>query len=220
VSSPLPEEPFASIAGLMSTFDQPWFLCGGWAVDAWLGRQTRNHQDTDIAVAQDGQRALFEHLACWHLIAHHPDDAGDTTAFWDGRHLRLPAHIHARPPGEANLAALLDWVPGPRRRDPDGLDVEFILDDIRDGEWVLDAPPPLRIPLDEAVRRSPTGVPSPVPKVLMYLKATAYWGMPGYPRGHDLDDFRALMPLLSTDDKAWLNRALGAFVHPWLAHLG
>jgi len=203
----------------MSTFDHPWFLCGGWAVDAWLGRQTRDHQDIDIAIAHGGQRALREHLAGWHLIAHHADDAGNVTATWDGRNLRLPAHIHARPPGEANLAALLDWVPGPRQRDPDGLDVEFILDEVREGQWLLEGDPPVPVPLDEAVRPSPAGVPAAVPRVLMYHKATAYWGRPGYPRRHDLEDFQALKPLLTRDDEAWLRDALAAFVHPWLAHL-
>lgn len=201
----------------MSTFDRPWFLCGGWAVDAWIGAQRRGHQDIDIAVFADSQRPLFEHLAGWHLIAHHPDDAGDVTAAWDGRHLRLPAHIHARPPGEANLEALLDWVPGPRKRDPDGLDVEFILDESRDGEWLLDER--LSLPLERAVRPSPPGLPAAAPAVLAYFKATAYWGRPGYPRPHDLDDFRALFPLLSGEDVQWLKTALGAFVHPWLAEL-
>lgn len=204
----------------MSPFDRPWFLCGGWAVDAWLGRQTRDHQDIDIGVADDAQRALFDHLEGWHLIAHHPDDAGDIRTIWDGRHLRVPAHIHARPPGDANLEALLDWVPGPRRREPDGLDVEFVLDRFGDGTWRLDEPSGREAPLEEAVGWSPAGIPAAVPRVLMYFKATAYWGRPGYPRRHDLDDFRALAPLLTPADVDWLRAALGTFVHPWLSHLG
>lgn len=204
----------------MATFERQWFLCGGWAVDAWLGRQTRDHQDIDIAIAHDAQGALLDHLPGWHLIAHHPDDAGDIRRIWDGRDLRLPAHIHARPPGEANLKALLDWVPGPRKREPDGLDVEFVLDEFGDGTWLLDGAAGLRVPLEEAVGRSPAGIPAAVPRVLMYFKATAYWGLPGYPRRHDLDDFRALAPLLSPDDAAWLRAVLGSFVHPWLGHIG
>lgn len=67
--TPVPE-PLARVAGLMSTFRPRWSLCGGWAVDAWLGRQTRDHADVDIAVFQDDHSALFEDLSGWQLIAH------------------------------------------------------------------------------------------------------------------------------------------------------
>jgi hypothetical protein len=46
----------------MSSFPAPWALCGGWAIDAWLGRQTREHGDVDVSVFLQDQRALFEHL--------------------------------------------------------------------------------------------------------------------------------------------------------------
>jgi len=203
----------------MSTFNHPWSVCGGWAVDAWLGRQTRDHQDFDITVFHDDQRALFEHLAGWRLVAHGPNVEGNPTDLWDGRQLDLPAHIHARPGGDANLKALLDGISSPGSRDPDGLDLEFILNERRDGEWLLSDGPGVSLPLDQAVRRSPAGLPTAVPRVLMYFKATAYWGTPGYPRRHDLDDFRALIPLLSPEDMDWLQRSLAAFVHPWLTHL-
>ena len=85
----------------MSAFPAPWALCGGWAIDAWLGRQTRDHGDVDICVFIQDQRALFDHLAGWQLIGHdnHVDD--DSSEPWDGRQLCHPAHIHARSDGAA-----------------------------------------------------------------------------------------------------------------------
>ncbi len=52
-------EPVARVADLMATYRGAWSICGGWAVDAWLGRQTRDHADVDIAVYQDDHHALF-----------------------------------------------------------------------------------------------------------------------------------------------------------------
>src|SRR3989304_1983826 len=70
-------EPVVPVPELMSAFPAPWAPCGGWAIDAWLGRQTRDHADIDIAVFQDDQRAIFDHPAAWQLTGHdaHVPDA-------------------------------------------------------------------------------------------------------------------------------------------------
>ena len=54
----------------MGTFESTWALCGGWAVDAWLGRESREHHDIDVALFHEDQFALYEHLAGWRLIGH------------------------------------------------------------------------------------------------------------------------------------------------------
>src|SRR5688500_6169036 len=92
-AGPVPE-PVAYVRDLLAGFDAPWFLCGGWAADAWLGRETRQHVDVDIAVFHHDQRVIFEHLAGWALVGHDPNVPGDTSQPWDGRRLDLPAHIH------------------------------------------------------------------------------------------------------------------------------
>jgi hypothetical protein len=35
---------------LMRGFAAPWWVAGGWALDLWLGRRTRDHEDLDVAV--------------------------------------------------------------------------------------------------------------------------------------------------------------------------
>jgi hypothetical protein len=205
----------------MSTFEPAWFLCGGWAVDSWLGQQTRDHGDLDITVFHDDQRALFDHLAGWHLIAHDPNVPGATTEAWDGRRLDLPAHIHARPGGSGNLEALNQWVSTPGSRSLDGLDLEILLNERSGHDWVLSTDPPIALPLDRSSRQSPAGLPTLVAEILMFYKATAYWGLPGHPRPRDEADFRALLPHLAEDERSWLREAISLLVpeHPWLAHV-
>jgi DNA-binding transcriptional LysR family regulator len=63
-----------AVAGLMEGFGRPWCIAGGWAIDLFLGRQTRPHKDVEIAIFRDDQRRLFEHLAGWTINkSTHPD---------------------------------------------------------------------------------------------------------------------------------------------------
>ena len=194
-------EPVARVAALMSAFPPKWSLSGGWAVDAWLGRQTRDHVDVDIAVFQDDQRAIFDHLAGWQLIAHDPQVAGDSAEPWDGRRLVLPAHIHARSPDA-------------RRRLPDRLDapaqVGFSLDiqlnERSSVDWVFSREPRITVPLRRCVRQSGWGLPTLAPEVILFYKAKE-------PRSHDEFDFLALLPHLTEKQRHWLREAI-SLVHP------
>jgi hypothetical protein len=219
--SELPREPFAWMGELMSTFPHTWFVCGGWAADAWLGRQTREHGDFDISIFHDDQGALFDHLAGWHMVAHGAFEPGASTDPWDGRPLGPTSHIHARPPGEQNLKLLQAWVRTPGSRPIDGLDVEILLNE-RDGDaWVLEREPRISRALATSVQRSPVGLPMATPEILMYFKATAYRGVEGYPRPRDFEDFVALAPLLASPERTWLRSAIAIVDagHSWLSYL-
>jgi len=163
----------------MSGFPARWSLCGGWAVDAWLGRQTRDHGDVDVSVFADDQRALFEHLTGWKLIAHDSSVPDDTTDLWDGRHLPHPAHIHAS-------------------LDPDAFKLEIIIDERSGNEWVMRREPRVELPLEESAGVSAWGLLTAAPEVILFYKATAYWGEEGlWKRPQDDADFAELLPILS-----------------------
>src|SRR3990170_1215220 len=131
-------EPVAPIAELMSAFRAPWALCGGWAVDAWLGQLTRDHADVDISVFADDQRALFDHLAGWQLVAH---DLNDTHQPWDGRHLDLPNHIQARLDAAQPLPDRLD---APAQQ---GFSLDIQLNERSGGDWIFSREPRVTMPL-------------------------------------------------------------------------
>ncbi len=39
------------VGGLLRDLRRGWYVCGGWALDLFLGRVTRAHKDVDVAVA-------------------------------------------------------------------------------------------------------------------------------------------------------------------------
>lgn len=53
--------------GLMEGFPAPGCVAGGWAVDLFLGKVTREHGDVDIAIFRDDQRAVHDHFRGWQV---------------------------------------------------------------------------------------------------------------------------------------------------------
>jgi Aminoglycoside-2''-adenylyltransferase len=216
----VPEE-VARIGEVMSTYRPPWALAGGWAVDAWLGRVTRYHQDVDPVVFD--QPALFKHLAGWQLIGHEETKENEGSELWDGRALIPPAHLHGRSPEDRG--------PLPERFDDAGMRVVFPEDgfwlDIQlcersGGDWVLNREPRVVLPLTKCIRQSAWGSPTVAPEVILFFKATLYVGTKNHLRPHDEADFDALLPLLKDEQREWLREAvLRVYVgeHPWLGRL-
>lgn len=53
------------VVALLTNFDRPWFVAGGWAIDLYLRRATRDHKDIEIAILRRDQSELRERLNGW-----------------------------------------------------------------------------------------------------------------------------------------------------------
>ncbi|MGM0867371.1 MAG: nucleotidyltransferase domain-containing protein [Bacillota bacterium] len=80
-----------SITSLMGGFNKTWFVAGGWAIDLFIGKETREHKDIEIAVFRKDQLYLKHFLKDWEFQKvikgeFHP---------WKDEFLELPVHeIH------------------------------------------------------------------------------------------------------------------------------
>ncbi len=61
---------------VMRGFAAPWWVAGGWALDLWLGRETRVHQDVDLAILRGDQHKLYDTLPDWELCTTPPPTIG------------------------------------------------------------------------------------------------------------------------------------------------
>jgi hypothetical protein len=201
----------------MSSFPSDWCFCGGWAVDAWLGKVTREHGDLDITVFEDAEPALFKHLTDWQMVAHDAEMEDDGTAeLWNGRALSLPAHLHARAPEDCT-----DMPDGGVLTPEQGFGLDIVINARTDTDWILNREPSVTLPLDRCSGQSPWGWPAALPEVLLFFKATAYAGTHNHLRRRDHLDFERLVPKLSSAQRGWLSEtiALVEADHPWLGLL-
>jgi hypothetical protein len=67
----------------------PWWIAGGWALDLFLGRQTRAHNDIEIAIFRDDLDKLRAHLRGWECFI---AETGTLTPLGDKEPLPPTAH--------------------------------------------------------------------------------------------------------------------------------
>ena len=175
---PVTLEEVLSAAQFMRGFDRQWWVAGGWAIDLWLGRVTREHSDLEISVWREDQLALREFWHGWDWLT--PRDR--EWVKWDGTFLELPEH---------QLMA---------RRE--GREVEFFLNERADGEWVSRRDARIRVPEQKLVTVSERwDVPVIVPEVQLLYKAK-------YVRDKDRRDYACAIQRLGEGEKRWLKEAL------------
>ena len=196
--------PVERVADVMAAFPCEWFLCGGWAVDAWMARQTRDHTDVDVGIFHEDQRCLLDHLVGWELVAHDDEVPDDTAEIWNGRRLSVPGHIHARDPG--------------------GFELDVQLNARSGGDWIVNTEPRIAVPLRDCVRTTPWELPAVTPEVILFFKAVppSWRDRPRHQvREQDEIDFLLLLPALTDEQCRWLHSAIALVdrVHPWLERL-
>jgi len=79
---------------IMDKFGYPWFIAGGWAIDLFLGRETRNHDDIEIGIYRKHQMQLYRYLEKYkkYYIDNRSRVGIHEKREWNKEYLRLPIH--------------------------------------------------------------------------------------------------------------------------------
>ena len=182
-------------ASVLQGLGVSWWIAGGWAIDAFLGHQTREHGDLDFAVLRRDQLVVREYLADWDLHAAVGNGQLRPWAVGD----ELPISVHDI------------WC---RRDDSSGWNMQLMLEDAEDDTWLFRRDHRVQRPLASLVSTI-DAIPYLSVEVQLLYKA----------REHNIDkndaDWRSSAAHLTPDQRTWLKTALKVAHpnHPWLASL-
>ena len=191
--SPLaPEE----LPAVLADARGPWWLAGGWAVDAHLGKQTREHSDVDVLILRRDLLTFRESLQGWDVHAADP-----------------PGRLRPWPRGQVLSASVHDvWV---RRSSREDWSLQIMIDDTYGPDWLYRREPRIRRPITQISGPSSDDLRQVLaPEIQLLAKSTDI-------RPKDQQDFNALLPVLLATERHWLCEALDLTSpdHPWLGQL-
>lgn len=187
-----PQEAMEQFSG----FAGNWCIAGGWGLDLFMGKQTRQHGDIDILIFRKDQAKVQSLLADQELFVVDP-----------------PGHLRPWLPGEILSPPLYNiWV---RAHADAPWSIQLMIQDIEDEEWVFRRDQTLRGTLSKMIAYTSAGWPILSPEIQLLYKGKSI-------RAKDQADFDHLLPHFSTTQKEWLREKLKIAYgrsHPWITHL-
>lgn len=182
------------IQSLMRDFESDWFIAGGWAIDLYLEKKTRHHEDIEIAVFRQDQIALQNYLDGWILKK---AVNGELSEWKQGERLELPIHeIHCF------------------KQSDDKPRFEVLLNEFNGEKWLFRRNSKVTTPLPKLSLTSNLGIKFLRPEIVLLYKSKN-------PRLKDEQDFKTVVDRLNEDSKKWLKNALSIcyYEHHWLENL-
>jgi hypothetical protein len=181
----------AQVTEMLQASTPTWAVVGGWAIDLWLGRESRSHGDIEIAAP----RCDFVHFR----------------GFFEPRY-----QLYAAGDGETFALDVDETIPSSKFQcwiaDPDSgtWRLDLMLEPGDSQTWVFRRDERIQESRERMIGRE-GGIPFLKPEGVLLYKAKAA-------RGKDQADLEACLPHLSPDARSWLAASL-SLIHPehhWL----
>ena len=177
-----PQEAARRLAGV----DVPWRVSAGWAIDLFLGRERREHEDLEIGVPAD---RFDEVAAALSELEFHVVTRGVAEPVGDAAELMKTVHQTWGLDRAANV-----WRIDVFREPHDG------------DHWLARRDETIRLPYDELIEHTAEGIPYERPEVVLLFKAK-------HSRPKDEADLAAVLPHLSAERRQLLSGWIEQ-VHP------
>jgi hypothetical protein len=170
------------LAAFMDGFERPWWIVGGWSIEAFTGAP-REHEDVDLSILACDLTAFREHVGEeWNLWSNH----GGTLRPFNDRH---PEVLDVQSQVWVRRSAADPWV----------IDLPITPD--RGGLWTSKRDPDHVAPLDDVTWVADDGIRYLRPEIALLYKAVLH-------RPKDDRDLAVTWPLLGAEQQAWLRDAV------------
>ena len=182
-------------ASVLDGFAAPWWIVGGWAIEAFTG-VGRPHEDLDVCILRRDVPALVEHF----LESHH--------VWATGGGMMCPV---LTPTQELPSWAGQLWV---RESATSPWLLDFIVTPDQDGRWVFRRDPNVVDDLDNVTWLAADGIRYQNPEITLAFKAH-------FARPKDTADLDATLPKLGERAALWLAETVDRLHpdHEWLGRL-
>ena len=170
-----------------------WGLCGGLAIDLFVGHPTRQHADLDISIFREDEVSMRTWMASWEFWgAHEPGKGLDRLSSSQP----IPADVHAI------------WC---RESGSESWSLEMLVEEGDSRTWRYRRDSRIRRPVSEVFWKVDK-LPVMRPEIILLYKSKQ-------PRENDMHDFDAALPKLGLAAREWLRSSLVAAhpTSPWAA---
>ncbi|HEY6494099.1 MAG TPA: hypothetical protein VIZ43_12545 [Trebonia sp.] len=181
------------VAQHLDGISSPWCVAAGWALDLFLGAQTREHGDLEVAIPAAAFPEVRDRFPGYVF------DTVSSGRIWENATPAVLAATHQT------------WL-----RDP--ATGNYLVDVFREPHegqtWVCRRDEAIRFPYAEIIHRSKDGIPYLAPELVLLFKAKSV-------RPKDQADFDGTVAHMTSAQRATLAGLLGRAHpgHPWLASL-
>jgi hypothetical protein len=174
-----------------------WGVAGGWALDLFLNRVTRAHQDIEIAIFREDQLALHDHISSRGGSLEYVDNH-QLFPWLANQTLRLPVH---------EIWCRIET--GPLTR------LEVLLNERAGDKFVFRRDARVVLSIDSAFIASKSGIRILAPEIVLLYKSK---------RATDIKeqtDYTNVLPALKSEQRRWLSESIAAIepTHAWLPAL-
>lgn len=183
---------------IMDRYSGFWCVAGGWAIDLYLNRKTREHEDFEVVVLREDWPAMDRHFRAFGA---RKIFSGKPPKFvpWNGQAIE-PEVIQLRLEPLETPAGFVDF--------------DLLLTPSEDSQWICRRDENTRLPLQKVRGISKEGIPFLAPEIVLLFKAKRV-------EDKDEHDFLNVFPSLEPEARRWLRGKLEELYpgHSWLTQL-